>query len=243
MNRTLILSCSQSKKIDETDLPAIQRYDGPSFRLLRRYLSQTDEDLEIYILSAKYGLIRHQTSIPYYEQKLRNDRIEELKESISKQKRNIFSETQKRNSFFINLGKTYLQVFEPVFEEQIKNSNTTFASGSSGKRLAEMYDWLYGEKSSLRNEQTEVELERKVFIQGVQLCATETEVRALVQKEIKQNGRKGIQNYQSWFVPIDNLKVSPKWLISRLTGLPVGKFHSDQARKVLQKLGIKVQRV
>ncbi len=241
MNRTLILSCSQSKKIDEADLPAIQRYDGPAFRLLRRYLNRSDEDLEIYILSAKFGLIRHQTSIPYYELKLRSDRIEELKVHISKQ--NFFSETHERKPFFINLGKTYLQVFEPVFEGLVKNSNTTFASGSSGKRLAEMYDWLYGKKSSLRNEQPKIELEKEVFIQGVRLHSTEKEIRAIVRDEISQNGMKNLQNYQSWFVPVDDLEVSPKWLISRLTNLPAGKFHSDQARKALQKLGIKVWRV
>lgn len=243
MNRTLILSCSQSKKFDKADLSAIQRYDGPSFRLLRRYLNQTNENLEIYILSAKFGLIRHQTSIPYYEQKLRNSEIEKLKENISKQKQNFFSETCERKSFFINLGKNYLQVFECVLEELIKNSNAAFASGSSGKRLAEMYDWLYGEKSSLRNEQPKIELEKDVFIRGVRLCVTETEIRAIVTNEISRNGMKNLQNYQSWFVPVDDLKISPKWLISKLTDLPVGKFHSDQARKVLQKLGIKVQRV
>jgi len=222
-------------------LPAIERYDGPAFRLLRRYLNRSDEDLEIYILSAKFGLITHQTSIPYYEQKLRSDRIEELKERISKQ--NFFSKTHERKPFFINLGKTYSQVFEPVFEGLVKNSNTTFASGSSGKRLAEMYDWLYGEKSSLRNEQPKIELEKEVFIQGVRLYTTEKEIRAIVMDEISQNGMKNLQNYQSWFVSVDDLKISPKWLISRLTNLPVGKFHSDQARKVLQKLGVKVERV
>jgi hypothetical protein len=241
MNRTLILSCSQSKKFDQNDLPAIERYDGPAFRLLRRYLNRSHEDLEIYILSAKFGLIKHQTSIPYYEQKLRSDGIEELKEQISMQF--FFSETQERKPFFINLGKTYLQVFEPVFEGLVKNPNTTFASGSSGKRLAEMYDWLYGEKSALRNEQAKIKLEKEVFIQGVRLDTTEKEIRVIVQKELRQNGMKEMQNFQSWFVPIDDLKVSPKWLISRLTDLPVGRFHSDQARKVLQKLSIKVQRV
>ena len=243
MNRTLILSCSQSKRIDKADLPAIQRYDGPNFRLLRRYLKQTDDDLDIYILSARFGLITHQTSIPYYEQKLRYSRIEELRENISKQKQEVFFKSHERKPFFINLGKNYLQVFEPVFEGLVNNSNTTFACGSSGKRLAEMYDWLYGEKSSLRNEQPKIELGKEVFIRGVRLHTTEKEIYTIVQDEISQNGMKNLQNYQSWFVAVDDLKISPKWLISRLTNLPVSKFHSDQARKVLQKLGIKVQRI
>ncbi|MGI8469157.1 MAG: hypothetical protein ACR2N3_11970, partial [Pyrinomonadaceae bacterium] len=75
------------------------------------------------------------------------------------------------------------------------------------------------------------------------LYTTEKEIRAIVKDEISQNGMKNLQNYQSWFVLVDDFKISPKWLVSRLINLPVGKFHSDQARKVLQRLGIKVQRV
>lgn len=241
MNRTLIVSCSQSKKTDKADLPAIQRYNGPNFKLLRRYLNQNNENLRVYILSAKFGLIEHKTSIPYYDQKLRLGEAEDLRQSVIKQK--VFSTNFDEKSFFINLGKDYLQVLAPIFEGAVKNPNITFASGSSGKRLAEMYDWLYGEKSLLRKEQSESVLEKEVFIQRIQLKTNEAEILAIVHHEISEHGIGNMQNYQSWFVPVSDLKISPKWLISRLTGLPVGKFHSDQARKALQKLGIKVQRV
>lgn len=241
MNRTLILSCSQSKKIDEADLPAIQRYDGPAFRLLRRYLGRSDEDLEIYILSAKFGLIRHQTLIPYYEQKLQNGKVEELKRLVAEQR--FFFKAAERKSFFVNLGKNYLQVFAPVLQRAVKNSAVTFASGSSGKRLAQMYDWLYGEKSRLRDEHPKMKLEKEVFIRGVLAQASEAEIRKIIQKEISENGTSRLQNFQSWFVPVGDVKVSPKWLVGKLTGLACGKFHSDEARKVLRKLGIKVERV
>jgi hypothetical protein len=36
----LILACSRRKRPDEGLLPAIERYDGPAFRVLRRFLRE-----------------------------------------------------------------------------------------------------------------------------------------------------------------------------------------------------------
>ena len=37
-HRLLILSCSQRKRPDRVLLPALERYDGPVFRMLRKFL-------------------------------------------------------------------------------------------------------------------------------------------------------------------------------------------------------------
>jgi hypothetical protein len=50
-------------------------------------------------------------------------------------------------------------------------------------------------------------------------------------------------SYQSWYVPVDGHKVAPKWLVSQLTGLPASAFVTDEARRVLAQLGVKVIRV
>ncbi len=242
MKRIVIISCSQRKKTDENILPAIERYDGPNFRLLRKYLSLSTDKLDVYVLSAKFGLLSYTTEIPFYEQKLSNQQFHELTEASRIQANRFFAETEKPKEVFINLGSAYQQVFAPILEKLAQTNSLTFTSGSSGKRLAEMHDWLYGANSPLRNECTGT-ISKEVFIQGIRLQTSEKEIRAIIQNEIAQNKTKDLQNFQSWFVPIDDLKVSPKWLISKLSGLPVGKFHSDQARKVLQRLGIKVERV
>jgi hypothetical protein len=49
--------------------------------------------------------------------------------------------------------------------------------------------------------------------------------------------------YQSWYVEVGMVRVSPKWIVSQLTGLPVGSFHTSDARRVLQQLGISVHAV
>ena len=58
MTRLLIMACSARKRATEDLLPAIDRYDGPAFRVLRKYLSHAERPgLTVMILSAKYCLL------------------------------------------------------------------------------------------------------------------------------------------------------------------------------------------
>jgi hypothetical protein len=50
------------------------------------------------------------------------------------------------------------------------------------------------------------------------------------------------RRYQSWYVSVDADRVAPKWLVSQLTGLPVSCFATDEARRVLARLGVEVER-
>lgn len=71
MSRLLILACSQRKKPGQRKLPAIERYDGPAFRVVRKYLRESDGDpIRILILSAKYGLIAANEKIGNYDCRL-----------------------------------------------------------------------------------------------------------------------------------------------------------------------------
>lgn len=68
----LIIACSGRKRTDSGLLPAIARYDGGHFRVLRKartdgYLSNY---LDVLILSAKYGLIEACKPIANYEQRM-----------------------------------------------------------------------------------------------------------------------------------------------------------------------------
>ena len=59
MTRALFLSCSKRKSPEAGLIPAIRRYEGPRFRVLRSYLRDAGKDpLLIWILSAEHGLIR-----------------------------------------------------------------------------------------------------------------------------------------------------------------------------------------
>jgi hypothetical protein len=55
----LVLGCSQTKRDAPGFLPAIERYDGSPYRVLRSYLRERDwpDQLSVAILSAKHGLV------------------------------------------------------------------------------------------------------------------------------------------------------------------------------------------
>ena len=58
--RLLILSCSQRKNASQRLLPAVERYNGLLFFVLRRFIRECPREakqLDVCILSATYGLI------------------------------------------------------------------------------------------------------------------------------------------------------------------------------------------
>jgi hypothetical protein len=79
MQRLLIMACSARKRTDAGLLPALERYDGPSFRVLRRFLAQHPADRpDTVILSARFGIVDSDDSIPYYDQPLTCERMQAL---------------------------------------------------------------------------------------------------------------------------------------------------------------------
>lgn len=246
MRKLLVLSCSQSKRYECLRMPAIERYDGPAFRLLRRYLKNSTEELGIYILSAEFGLIPHTRQIPFYNQRMSKQRAQELKAKIGSQAQRLFADESPRQrlgrQLFINLGKDYLQAFEPALSLLASGSTVTMASGATGKRLAEMYDWLYSSDAPLHQLADVKPVAGKATLRGVEIALTENQIFALARKALKQ-GDEAAFSYQSWYVQVDGIRVSPKWLVSQLTDLPVSSFHSDESRRVLHRLGIVTRRV
>src|SRR5436305_439444 len=68
MARLLVVACSQRKCRATGRIPAIERYDGPVFRVLRKHLREAPGDAPtLLILSAKYGLIEGSREISDYD--------------------------------------------------------------------------------------------------------------------------------------------------------------------------------
>ena len=64
--RLLILACSQRKRLDPQPLPVLERYDGPAFRVLRKFLRDSPceaQRIDISVLSAEFGLLSAQQMI------------------------------------------------------------------------------------------------------------------------------------------------------------------------------------
>jgi len=242
MDRLLILSCSRRKHIKSDFLPAIQRYDGPAFRIIRRFLQQQlSQPPEIYILSAKFGLIGSNQSIPYYDQRMTPQRAKELQPSVLSNLRTILSE-RSYQKICICMGKNYMQALDGYERLLHSELSLRIIAGPLGKQSSGLYDWLY-EKPPTQRQLLPSNIHRgKAKLRGVEVTLTPEQILALARQAVRDQLREAT-NYQSWYVPVDEYRIAPKWLVSQITGLPVKAFVTDEARRVLSELGIEVSRV
>jgi hypothetical protein len=132
----LILPCSKRKK-PVSKAPALELYDGPFYRVLRKNISA---NLDSSILSAKYGLISSQDTISYYDQIMTPELAEKLSSEITTKLEEILVDGC-YGEIFINLGKTYMLALEGS-KNMLDEYNVYWASGQIGERLHQLKTWL-----------------------------------------------------------------------------------------------------
>lgn len=236
----IIIACSRRKLFDTNLLPAIERYDGPTFRLLRRFLREKPSAaLDIYILSAKFGLIPSDYPIPDYDEKMTRDRSRQLQPLVIAKLKNILN-AKPYQQLCICLGRDYFLALDK-YDMLIKSGLVVrIATGSLGKKLATLHDWLYGKPPELASGQA-INLQGKACLKGIEVVMTPGEVLDVARQALVE-GKGNPASYQSWYVLVGDRRVSPKWVVSLLTGLPVSAFHSIAARRMLQQLGVEIYR-
>ena len=140
----LIVSCSQRKRSELELLPAIDRYDGPVFQVVRRFLRSRSSPvpLDIYILSAEFGLIASDRPIPNYDRRITKKRSSELRPSVIEKLIEILK-VDRYQEIFICAGKDYLRSLEGY--EKLVQSETIIkiAPGGIGTKSSKLKDWLY----------------------------------------------------------------------------------------------------
>ena len=110
--RLLILSCSSKKRSDQGLLPALERYDGPAYRVVNKFLRVHPsgvQSLDMYILSAEFGLIPSSKPIPDYDRRMTLQRAKELQQPVLNELKQILIGKQYKE-LFISLGKDYRKV-------------------------------------------------------------------------------------------------------------------------------------
>lgn len=225
-------------------LPALDRYDGPTFKVVRKFLREHQDQsthLDIYILSAEFGLISAAIEIPEYDRKMTIARSQELRPSVITNLQLILT-TKTYGELFMCVGQDYLKALCGYDTLTSPNLVTRTSRGGLGKRLSELHDWLYGEPPKLHHQQATHPQKRHPRIRGIDVIMTPEQVMDVARQAIT-TGQREVTSYQSWYVPVDDQRVAPKWLVSQLTKLPVSTFVTTDARRVLTQLGIEVRRV
>ncbi len=142
-NDLLIISCSQKKVKTPVLLPAIERYDGPYYRSLRKIMRRSDynNSLDVAIISAKYGLLQSYDEIEDYNLKMNADIANIKRDSVAIPLRKQILK-KKYENIFINLGKDYLLAIKGFDKNLQLKINFRYADGKIGKRLSQMKKWL-----------------------------------------------------------------------------------------------------
>lgn len=129
----LIMSCSDTKRPDPVPLPAVERYDGPFYRVLRSHLrtSLWPRDLSVAVLSAKYGLIGGLFSIEAYDQRMTLERARLISREATEVARRW---AQEHASVHLVLGKDYLAALD-TDALRAQGVEPTVAEGPIGRKL------------------------------------------------------------------------------------------------------------
>lgn len=242
--RLLILACSQRKRPDPGLLPAMERYDGPQFQVLRKFLleqSTKAQPVDTFILSANFGLISANQPIPNYDYKMSSQRAQELQPQVLCELEQVL-QVNHYNELFISLGQNYWQTLAGYERLVPAKTKVVVAQGSQGGRQAALRRWLYNGLAEQPDGHSGVAQSGKARIRGVEITLTLEQILELARQALVE-GRGNPTKYQSAYVLVDGQRVAPKWLVNQLTGLPVGSFHTGDARRVLEQLGIEVRSI
>lgn len=141
-NYLLIIGCSDRKVSKVRKLAAIDLYDGPTYRTLRKFKRDNflvdAANLDVRIISPKHGLIPPTEQIAPYDQKMTPQRATELQLSVQ-ETLDILLQTKNYEQVFINLGAIYRRTLEGFHWGLIP---TLEASGGIGLKTQQMKTWL-----------------------------------------------------------------------------------------------------
>ena len=239
-HRLLILSCSNRKRADAGLLPAIQRYNGPCFQVLRRYLQDNSTDgqaPDVLIISAEYGLIWAKSLIANYDRRLTRARAIALQPKVLTELRHILDDDCPYGQLFICMGKDYQRILDRFEAWVTPGVIVQVVQGSPGVMQAQLFDWLYGEPPVSPSHRSQIGSR----LHGIDIKFPPDQILELARQALANDSTQA-GNYRAWYVEIDGQRVAPKWLVSQLTGLPVRNFHTHRANQIIAQLGIRVHR-
>jgi hypothetical protein len=239
----LVLSCSRTKRAGSEPMPAIQRYDGPAFRVLRRFLRESPSapSLDIFILSAKHGLIPGTNLIDDYDQYMEARRAMELRDSVQNALAVLLRAPYA--GICLAVGQNYRLAFAGWEELLRQDVALTLITEGQGRALTQLKNWLWTDSSVITPVKAQgIAPAGSASLRGVHVRLTPDQVFARAQAALTMDDG-GSDHFQRWCVNVQGRSVGPKWLAGILTGLPVHAFSAGESRRFLMRLGVEIQAV
>lgn len=241
--RILVLGCSGRKRADRGLIAAVDRYDSPSFRVVRRYLAATHyvAMLDVFVLSAEHGLISADRRIALYDRQMTSARARVLRPTaVGRLVEHAGASLAV--DVLISCGQTYQAALEGLEPNLPAGSTVRVAPSRPGERLACLHDWLYG-RSPAQSARRGASVDGPVAIQlrGVRASLTADDLLKLGRQALASSSPSELRP-GSWTVDLDGTAVSPKWLVGVSFDLGRGAFSTSDALRVLAMVGIPVRR-
>jgi hypothetical protein len=199
---------------------------------------------DVYILSAQFGLIRGDEPIPTYDYRMTARRAEELRETTADKLQKLDPGSHYRH-VFLSAGAVYRDILSPPILDVLPQERLVASMGSQGVQLAHLKSWLYQDDASPATQQSLVSSDMppvRFKLRGTEYEITPAEAITVACRSLKNDVLKSLRP-TAWYALVDGQRIPPKWLVSQLTGVPVGEFHSIEARRVLAELGMFVRQV
>jgi len=232
----VILGCGQRKRQTSRPLPAIERYDGPAFRVLRKHAREaSDETAHACILSARFGLLHAKSRIPRYNRRLPRTDPGAFRQRVEKQLTRALKRI-KPERLFVSVGSRYWSLLREPLEREVVPTKLVVATGGIGGRASQLSHWL-----RLKNGP----VTRPRFEHSPGEAALRGKTVRLTRREVLKRARQGLlsdplgaSRFETWCVAVGRERVALKWLVSLLFDMPVSRFRTADARRVLSLLGV-----
>lgn len=244
--RLLILKCSAAKAGGPAPAPAVDRYDGPLWRVLRSYRRAQPifaADLDIYGLSAEYGLIPGDTPIPPYDRTMSPERADALRPQVLEAFRDLMGGGY--DQLCLGVSDRYLRAMAGWEGLVPAHTAVTITDGAMGAKLGQLRAWLEGRGWAPAARPAHIaaatEPRGEVVLAGIRLQLSREDVFAQGRAALATDGA-GAGRYRDWYVLLDGRPVSAKWLAGVISGLPTSRFDAASARRALLALGLDVER-
>lgn len=232
-------------------MPALERYDGPAFRVLRKYLRSEPIDLPLVrVVSAEHGLMTLDQPIAEYDQRMTPERAQELRPAVLAALSALIQEQPVREALVV-VGQTYLLSLTGI-EQVLDGVPVRIARETQGRKLGVLRAWLYGEESVEQNRQASRGARRQprqpalistaettFTVSGRRFAVSADRVLSLAQQALADHIKQATR-ITRWYVPVEGGRIAAKWLVAQASGIPLGDFQTNAALSVLERLGVTV---
>ena len=144
--RLIILSASESRSTNPQPLPAIERYQGVFFRVVRKYVREGKlKNAGIIVVSERYGVLQADEEVPYHtpfqgKLSLSKEMLEEINQKNLAKLKSIFNKTR-YSEIIVVCGQEFRELIKGF--EELTDARIVLCKGRGlGPKAQNLKQWI-----------------------------------------------------------------------------------------------------